>query len=65
MLGIPGGPLAMALTAVLTYPLQVHLARKHGAWDKLHDGVMALVAALLIAAVLMIHHAALGAMLGA
>jgi len=63
MFGLPGGPLSMILMAVLTYPLQVHLARKHGAWDKLHDGVMALVAALLIAIVLAIHGETLMTML--
>ena len=64
MMGIPGGPLAMALTAILTYPLQVHLARKHGAWDKLHDGAMAVVAALLVACVLSFHAEPLSALLG-
>lgn len=55
MLGIPGGPLAMALTAVLTYPLQVRLARRHGAWDGLHDALMGLVTAALVVLVGWVH----------
>ena len=54
-LGLPGGPLAMASTALLSYPLQLRLARKHGAWDPLHDGVMALIAAALVAVVATLH----------
>jgi hypothetical protein len=55
MLGVFGAPLAMASTALLTYPLQLRLARKHGAWDAVHDGVMALMALALAAVVLTIH----------
>lgn len=53
--GLPGGPLAMAATALLSYPLQLRLARKHGAWDPLHDGVMALIALTLVAVVATLH----------
>lgn len=49
---IPGAALALALTALLTYPLQIWLARRHGAWDPLHDlagyAVVAVVALLAI-----------------
>lgn len=59
--GIPGGPLAMVSTALLTYPLQVRLARKHGAWDILHDSVMLSVAALIALSVIGLFHADLAA----
>jgi len=55
MLGIPGAPVAMASTALLSYPLQLRLARKHGAWDPLHDAVMAAIAGALLLLVLSIH----------
>lgn len=54
-LGVVGAPTAMAATALLSYPLQLRLARKHGAWDALHDMVMALVALALLALVLWLH----------
>ena len=59
--GIPGGPLAMVSTALLTYPLQVRLARKHGAWDILHDSVMLSAAALIALSVIGLFHADLTA----
>ncbi|PVH28336.1 oligosaccharide flippase family protein [Pararhodobacter oceanensis] len=55
MLGVPGAPLAMAATALLSYPLQLRLARKYGAWDGLHDGVMALAALALMSVVWLLH----------
>ncbi|WP_370241505.1 oligosaccharide flippase family protein [Pararhodobacter marinus] len=55
MLGIPGAPISMAATALISYPLQVRLARKYGAWDPLHDVVMASAAAALLTAMLMLH----------
>ncbi|WP_417586790.1 oligosaccharide flippase family protein [Pararhodobacter oceanensis] len=55
MLGVPGAPLAMAATALLSYPLQLRLARKYGAWDGLHDGVMALAALVLMSVVWLLH----------
>jgi hypothetical protein len=45
----------MASTALLSYPLQLTLARKHGAWDPLHDAVMAAVALALMGLVLWLH----------
>ncbi|WP_349768705.1 oligosaccharide flippase family protein [Rhodobacter sp. NTK016B] len=55
MLGIPGAPISMAATALISYPLQVRLARKYGAWDPLHDVIMASAAALLLTVMLMVH----------
>lgn len=64
-LGIPGAPIAMAATTLLSYPLQVRLARKYGAWDGLHDAVMALVSLALLGAVLAVHGARLTAIFAA
>lgn len=44
-----GAALSIALAPLLTYPMMVQLARKHGAWDGLHDlvcGVGALALAV-------------------
>jgi O-antigen/teichoic acid export membrane protein len=61
--GIAGAALALAAGVILTYPLQIWLARRHGAWDGLHDlaafGLVAVVA--LVAAWL--HADLLGALL--
>lgn len=35
--GIAGAAAALIVTAILGYPLQLWLARRHGAWDPLHD----------------------------
>ncbi|WP_417626644.1 oligosaccharide flippase family protein [Pararhodobacter aggregans] len=64
MLGIPGAPIAMASTALLSYPLQVRLARKYGAWDALHDAVMAAVALVLLTVVLTVHSDQLSVIFG-
>ncbi|MCA2011892.1 oligosaccharide flippase family protein [Cereibacter sphaeroides] len=61
MLGIPGAPLAMAATTLLSYPLQVRLARKYGAWDVLHDALMAGLAVILLGVTVLIHRADLAA----
>jgi Membrane protein involved in the export of O-antigen and teichoic acid len=65
MLGIPGAPIAMAATTLLSYPLQVRLARKYGAWDGMHDAVMAGMAALLLLVVLAVHGERLAAIFAA
>ncbi len=54
-LGIPGAPIAMATTTLLSYPLQLNLARKHGAWDALHDAVMAAIMVCLLLVVVAVH----------
>lgn len=64
-LGIPGAPLAMVLTTLLSYPMQVSLARRHQAWDGFHDAVMYGVAGLLAALVFAAHHEALVAVFAA
>lgn len=50
--GIAGAALALAGAAALTYPAQVWLARRHGAWDAAHDlAAFAAVAAIAALAV--------------
>jgi O-antigen/teichoic acid export membrane protein len=49
--GIAGAAVALAAAALLTYPLQIRLALRHGAWDGLHDlGAFALIALVALAA---------------
>lgn len=61
--GVIGAALALAAAAVLTYPLQVWLARRHGAWDPAHDA-LAFGAILALAALAGLLHAdELGALL--
>ena len=51
--GIPGALAGQALAAILAYPMLVRIARKHGAWDGLHDLTFGAVG-LVLAAVLLI-----------
>jgi O-antigen/teichoic acid export membrane protein len=46
VMGKLGAATAIALTPLISYPLLVRLARRHGAWDSLHDLVTALAALL-------------------
>ena len=63
--GLPGGILALCLAMLAAYPVLIALARKHNAWDGLHDlgfGLMWLAAG---AAALHLHRDALPALLPA
>lgn len=51
--GIPGALAGQALAAILAYPMLVRIARKHGAWDGLHDLTFGAVG-LILAAVLLV-----------
>lgn len=53
--GITGAVLAIGLSPVLSYPLLVRLARRHGAWDPMHDAAMGALAALLVPCALWLH----------
>ncbi|MBV0891406.1 oligosaccharide flippase family protein [Paracoccus sp. Z118] len=48
--GLVGGLGGQALAAVLAYPATVWLARRHGAWDPLHDVLAALAGLAIVAA---------------
>lgn len=54
-LGIPGAPIATVSTTLLSYPLQVRLARKYGAWDGFHDAIMAAIALCLVVLTVAVH----------
>lgn len=49
-MGLVGALIGQAVAAISVYPLLIWLARRHGAWDGLHDLVFAAVGALIAAA---------------
>lgn len=53
--GIGGAAMAIAAAAVATYPAQVWLARRHGAWDAKHDLLGFGLIGVLAAAALALH----------
>ena len=48
MAGLFGALIAQGLSQVLVYPLFVWLARRHGVWDPVHDGVVWFLGAILV-----------------
>ncbi|MCC5969963.1 MAG: oligosaccharide flippase family protein [Pararhodobacter sp.] len=61
--GVMGAAIAMGLTAVLIYPMVVRLARRHSAWDPLHDVVIGTLALVLGLGALALHGPAMAALL--
>lgn len=59
-----GAAIAIAMTPLLSYPVLVRLARRHGAWDKLHDLVTILTALLLGVAAITVNAGPLRALAG-
>lgn len=59
-----GAAIAIAMTPLLSYPVLVRLARRHGAWDKLHDLVTILMALLLGVAAITVNAGPLRALAG-
>lgn len=57
MFGLVGALIAVGLALLLSYPVLVRLARRHGAWDGLHDAVFAGLALGLTALALWLHWA--------
>jgi O-antigen/teichoic acid export membrane protein len=53
--GVGGAALALAAAVILSYPLQVRLAHRHGAWDGLHDLVGFALVALVAAVAIWLH----------
>lgn len=62
--GLIGALAAQGLALALVHPLIIWLARRHGAWDALHDGVFALLALAVAAAALWLNQSAVLALLG-
>ncbi|KPQ06986.1 MAG: Membrane protein involved in the export of O-antigen and teichoic acid [Rhodobacteraceae bacterium HLUCCA12] len=61
--GVIGAALAMGLTALASYPLVVRLARRHGAWDGVHDLVIWALSILLALGALALHGDAIAALI--
>ncbi len=59
---VAGAALALALAWLVGYPAQVWLARRHSAWDGLHDLVAFAVIGVLVALAWLLHGPALAAM---
>lgn len=59
-MGLGGAILGQALTHLLSYPLVAWLARRFGAWDPLHDAVMAGISLAGAGLVLWLHAGAIG-----
>ena len=55
MAGLLGGILARGISVVVFYPVVVWLARKSGAWDKLHDAAYFAMGALIAWGVIVMH----------
>jgi len=62
--GVAGAAVAIALASLLSYPLLVRLARRHGAWDPVHDVTMGALAAALILGALSLHGSAIAPLMG-
>ncbi|MDE4131496.1 oligosaccharide flippase family protein [Phaeobacter sp. QD34_3] len=45
--GLPGGIAALGLAMIAAYPVLIWLARRHGAWDPLHDLISALIVSVI------------------
>lgn len=56
--GLEGVLIGQAAAYILVYPIVVSLARKHRAWDPVHDAVIAVGAVILIGVAYTLHHGA-------
>lgn len=63
MMGLIGALAGQAIAAIAVYPALVWLARRHGAWDGLHDLIFALSGLALAAAVLLFDKTAISALI--
>lgn len=62
--GLTGLLVGQALSLFVCYPVQVWLARRHKAWDPLHDAVALAYALAVIALAMICHHGIVSAALG-
>lgn len=62
MMGLIGALIGQCVATVAVYPILVWLARRHGAWDPLHDIVFAVVGLVLAALALAIDQTAIRAL---
>lgn len=63
--GLVGGLASMGIALILVHPVLIRLARRHRAWDGMHDLVFGLLALAITAAALWLHGDALIALAGA
>src|SRR5690606_28469559 len=61
--GLIGALVALSLSSLLTHPVAVWLARHHGVWDAVHDGVLFGFGAVVAAGALWLHWGAITAMI--
>jgi O-antigen/teichoic acid export membrane protein len=61
--GLLGALIGQGVAMVLVYPVVVWMARAVGAWDRLHDGAMAVLALAITLAALALHGGALAPLL--
>ena len=54
--GMTGALVGQGIAGITVYPFLMRLARRHGAWDPLHDGIFFSVGYLLGAVALWLHH---------
>jgi len=60
--GLVGGLVSQGVAMLAVYPILVRLARRHGAWDGLHDGVAFTVSAVLAGGAVWLHWDAIAAL---
>lgn len=53
--GLLGALVAMGLSAIVTYPVLIWLARAHGVWDAVHDASAGIAAGVIIAVAVSLH----------
>ncbi len=61
-MGLIGALIGQCIATIAVYPILVWLARRHGAWDPLHDGVFAVVGGVLAVLALAIDKTAIRAL---
>ena len=61
--GLFGALIGQGLAGLAVYPALVWLARRHGAWDRVHDSIFALVGLLLAGSVLAFDKTAIAALM--
>lgn len=63
--GLVGALVGQAVAIILVYPIIVSLCRRYGAWDPLHDAMIALIAAMVGAVALSLHWSEIMALMSA
>lgn len=64
MMGLIGALVGQGIATIAVYPLLVWLARRHGAWDPVHDSIFAVLGVGLAVAAIAIDQTAIRALVG-